>query len=363
MLGSLLNSLPAYVRLRTRLQACALALGLLLRRRWRKRGPRDKPRILFVMERWSGCNPQSGLTNSMHNLVGSLEASELAEARLYHYDWFWHRTKRNTDVGLMRAIARHRPDMLFVSIVPRVTLHPTEGALAVCRRLLGLPVVFVWFDFVVPDVVRKPALTFSRIATASIVLDAPAAVTADPEARGRMLPLWTPQDPRIFRDRGLARDFDVCFLGSRARHPDRLRYLDALRSMGVRLVEGGGSGENYVSVQVYAEAMARSRIVVNFSRRVGMDAHQNKGRVFEAMYCGALLLEQRNPETAHWLEDGVDYLSFETEEELKDRVREMLADDAARERIARNGQRKVMEKYDGRRFWEEVLKAAGVRGS
>ena len=333
--------------------------------RYRIRGRRQRhqrPLVLLVMEKWAGCDPAQGLTNSLHNLAGSMAASGVADHRIFFYDKYARRTGLRSDVGFLRAVARLHPDCVVATIVPGLRLHPSLAAFKACRRVFGAPLVFLWFDFVDTTVVRGLALEHADIAAASVVLDVPQTVTADPGLRQRFLPRWTPQDERVFRDRQLVRDIDVCFLGARERYPDRLAALDKLRGLGIRLHVGGGRREGFLPVEEYARVLARSRIVVNFSRKIdGSKLHQNKGRVFEALHCGALLLEQDNAQTRLWLEDGVDYVSFKDPDDLVAKIAALLADEPRRSAIAANGHAKALTCFSARQFWEGVLDASGVR--
>ena len=88
---------------------------------------------------------------------------------------------------------------------------------------------------------------------------------------------------------------------------------------------------------------------------MSVDRHQLKARVFETMLSGALLLEERNDQTARYFEDGVDYVSFGSEQELVDKIRYYLKNDERRAAIAESGRRKLREKFSGRQFWSRVL--------
>ena len=356
LLGSLLRPLASEAAARARLLG-TLAAARLRRRRQPLR--RSRPHVLFVMERWCDCNPAAGRTNSSHNLVGSLVASGVASHAVFPYDAFHLRARRPAALGLFRAVLRERPDVLVVSVVLGQSICPPPFALELCRRLLGVPVVLVWFDFVLPEV-RALAARWERAGTASVVLDAPT-LAREGAARHRILPMWTPQDPRVFRPREAPRDLDVCFLGSVAPYPERRQAVAALAASGLRVFTGGGQREQPLSLEDYAATLARSRIAVNFSRHWrGPDLRQSKGRVFEALHCGAALLEERNPETAHWLREGEEYAGFDGPGDLMRAVRELLADPARLGRIAAAGRAAAATRFGASRFWESVLQAAGV---
>jgi len=318
---------------------------------------RKRPTILFVMEKWCDCDPARGETNSVHNLVGSLRNAGNADYRLFHFDKYWLKARKPSALGFMRAVARHKPDMAFVMINSGRHLHPSPLSMWLVSRIWRIPLVFCWFDFVSPAV-RPLAMRFSRLAHASLVLDAPHMVTNDATYRKLFIPLWTPQDQTLFRERGLKREIDVCFLGSRRHYPDRQRILGRIRALGVQLFEGGGQREDYIGIDEYASILSRSKIVINFSREIGGSTRdQNKGRVYEGMLCGAMVLEQRNAETAHWFTEGVDLACFGDEEEALERIAWYLTHDRDREAIAANAHAKVTSSYNDGRFWATVISA------
>ena len=328
-------------------------------------GARGISRVLFVMERWCDCDPGRGPTNSSHNLCGSLEASGLADQRRFSYDRYTARTGRRSDVGLIREIARRRPSVVVVTIIPRPWQHPSFVSFWIIRHVLRIPLVFVWFDFANTAVLRKLAWLYSHVATTSLVLDAPEDVARRARYRRRFMPLWTPQDPRIFRPSGtnLPRDIDVCFLGSRAQHPDRQRLLQRLRELPIRLLEGGGQREERLPVEEYAGLLQRSKIVVNFSRALGGSTKdQVKGRVFEATLCGAMLLETQNRQTPHWLDPQTDYVEYRSPDDLVAKEEWYLQHDADRARVARLGCAKAHALYTAVRFWETVLERVQTPG-
>lgn len=334
-------------------------LRILGRRRTRDARPNGsgKPQVLFVMERWCDCDPERGTTNSLHNLCGSLAATGMAEQRRFFYDWFSLRTGHRSDLGLLREIRKKRPSVIVVTVAIGRKKHPAYATLMFIRWVLRIPVVFVWFDFVQKPI-EKLARTYARVAALSIVLDVPVALSSGPLMRRRFLPLWCPQDPRYFcvSDPSRVRDIDVCFLGSRANHPDRRRLLTRLRQLPIRLYEGGGQREQRLSLAEYVDLLQRSKIVVNFSRAIGGSAeHQVKGRVFEVIHCGAMLLETRNRETPHWLEPQTDYVEFDGEDDLVAKVERCLQNEAERNEIALSGFEKSRTMYSASHFWEAVF--------
>jgi spore maturation protein CgeB len=103
----------------------------------------------------------------------------------------------------------------------------------------------------------------------------------------------------------------------------------------------------------YAEILGRSKISINFSYSV--DKHQLKGRVFETMHAGAMLLESSNPQTAALFQDGVDYVSFSDKEDMINKINYYLAHDEERKMIAKSGREKLLRYYNSKLFVKKIL--------
>ena len=96
-----------------------------------------------------------------------------------------------------------------------------------------------------------------------------------------------------------------------------------------------------------------SKIAINFSHST--EGHQLKGRALESMTFGALLLESKNPQIACLFEDGTDYVSFSSKEDLLEKISFYLKNPEERIRIAENGMRKVIELYNPQVYWEKIF--------
>lgn len=146
----------------------------------------------------------------------------------------------------------------------------------------------------------------------------------------------TPLDPEIFRppQPGEAKDMDVAVLGSSEGY--RREIIAALRDrFGPRFVHVGGHmpEDRFVSLEDYAAAIRRARIVVNTQTWPGARV-QVKGRVREVLSCGSFLLEQDNPESREFLE-GSNVVLFRDRTDLMPQIDRFLAHPDEREAVAR----------------------------
>ena len=112
------------------------------------------------------------------------------------------------------------------------------------------------------------------------------------------------------------------------------------------------------SHEQYYEIMAKSKISINFSYSV--DKHQLKGRVFDSMFSGAMLLESENPQTSSLFSEGIDYASFSSKEDLLKKIRYYLEHEDERFKIAENGRKKCLKYYNSKVYWGNVFSRIGL---
>jgi len=315
----------------------------------------DCPNILFVTGKWADFDPRKGPSDAHHNLFASLEATGLAKQTHFFIDDYLLQNPPPYDPALIAQCERERPDVLFISLTRGVDHHASPETLAHIREHLGIKVVGLF-----PDTFdtrsAKHIERYSSVLDLALLQDSYTNVLKAIKDTSKCLPVWTPQDAATFYPSASAPVIDVSFLGSLARYPGRKLALGLLKEAGVSVRVGGGHGESAVPLDEYAAIMRASKIVVNFARPVfDEDGFQCKGRVFEALYSGALLLEQSNPETRRWLTPGVHYVEFETERDLLHLTQHYLTDEPARRRIAEEGHRKAVTAYSATSYWQLVL--------
>jgi hypothetical protein len=169
------------------------------------------------------------------------------------------------------------------------------------------------------------------------------------------LVLLTPVDPRAFKPRPWQkREFGCGFAGTQM-HGERKVLVDA---MGKRLTQIKG-----VSYAEMGRFFSRCRLVLNCPQNGAGTGDHVKGRVLEAGWGGACLLERRNPHTRNWFTPAVDYIEYD--DPLGALVWHDWAEAHSEETrlIAENFRKKVDEHHHPRVFWRHVFTAAGIRCS
>jgi len=308
---------------------------------------RTRPHVLFVTEKWCDCNPEKGLSNNDHNFFGSLESTGLSTQDHFFFDEYCLEHGSHCDEALLQYCISTRPTLLAYTWCDS-SYCPLLTTLHFIRTRLHIPVVAIWWEAV--EMIGK-AIPYVDLNVNLSGHTLPWIVEQE-----KNLLLWTPQDPRVFLDRRKNRDIDVSFIGSvrKSHYVDRHAGLAALKNSGMHVFRAGGQREKPVSIQEYASFFQRSKITLNFS--LGSDGvHHFKGRVLEALLCGAMLLEQTNPETPIWFTPFTDYVPFEDTDDLIEKVRYYLGNEDERQLIATHGHAKAQELYNAMAFWNRIF--------
>lgn len=305
--------------------------------------------IALLMEKFCDLNPSLGVTSANSNLYGSLLSSNIAsKAEIYYYDEYLINNNTNIDSFLINKFSETKPDLIVVSYYPfpNDPRNISFNTFSVFQRM-GIPVVFVWFDMVHRHI-RDLAIKMSHVSRLAVVVD------VNDKINEKFLPLWVPQDTRIFnQDCSIPRDIPVSFVGSTGQYPLRQQYIAAtVHRMPLQVT--GGQREHRLSIEEYGRILKRSKITLNFPEKAD-GSLQLKSRVYETMLCGTLLLEKENNEIKRLFTPMEDYVPFYDVEDLVSKVHYYLNNDQERERIACNGYNKVNVNYNSHLWWKTII--------
>jgi hypothetical protein len=138
------------------------------------------------------------------------------------------------------------------------------------------------------------------------------------------------------------RSIDVAFFGQvnsyRVYRTDFLQVLEKYQKTSV--ISASKSGTSSYSYSEMFEILNRSKLGVNFSRSV-KDAEQLKGRVWEVLLSGSLLLEQKNSQILYFFEPGKHFIFFESPSELEEQIEYFLHHENERRKIAEEGMKRA----------------------
>jgi hypothetical protein len=138
------------------------------------------------------------------------------------------------------------------------------------------------------------------------------------------------------------RSIDLAFFGQVNSYRDyRTDFLEVLEKyQKTSFISASKSGTSSYSYSEMFKILERSKLGVNFSRSV-KDAEQLKGRVWEVLLSGALLLEQKNSQILHFFEPGKHFIFFESPSELQEQIEYFLHHENERRKIAEEGMKRA----------------------
>jgi len=149
----------------------------------------------------------------------------------------------------------------------------------------------------------------------------------------------------LYRNFNLEKIYDVVFIGQN--FGNREEYIKHLISNGVKvLTYGNGWANGRVTQSEMIDIFNKSKIVLNFSSSyANPDLKFLKGRIFEIPSTGAFLLTEICDELEMFFTIGEDLDCFKDKNELLEKVQLYLYDFSLREKIAKKGESKVINKY------------------
>lgn len=314
---------------------------------------REKPHLLLMIYKYNSGNPSFGLSTESNNVTGTLKACGLATFEEFYYDCDYNKFYRDDSLLIDRCIQEKPDAVILSSYSPDNPNQPSLETIKIIREVLGIPVISIWWDSISMNFNRFPCKPTVENSDLNIVIESSISFFDSPH-RSKFVQLWAAQDPEIFFDDFRERDLDVSFIGSVTNYrSNRMEYMSYLDQQDINLYFGRGK-EKPLTYMEYADIFRRSKMSINFSASTSIH-HQIKGRVFEVMLCGSLLLETENNETNKFFTPMVDYIPFSSKEDLLDKVHYFLEHEEERKQIASNGYNKALEQYNCARFWERVL--------
>lgn len=312
---------------------------------------RRKPLALFIGDYWCAGQPRMGISEWEGNIANSLDSTGLVDVACFHMDKSYYMNGKRGDQDLVLWVSENAPDYIVLIIYKPLGSDPTVIHPDTLRVLnsFGIPIITIWGDLEAPEQ-RDIARTVSPFTHVNIG-------TANKDATESVgfKYMHVPKDSRIWNNPNLERDIDVLFYGSYGLgREERQEALQYLLDNGIKLICGGSEGRDHFSTEDYAMGYKRAKIAISFSKAHGMNVIN--ARPFEAMSCGAMLLEQESPEMEKLFTKDVDYKEWLSPVDLLQKVRYYLDHEEERNSIAISGQRKIEELYSANSFWKEVLK-------
>ncbi len=260
-----------------------------------------KKTVLFICDYYCASNPKMGISEWETGLWKSLESLDEYEIARFHPDKYYHTTGKHCDEALLQAIDRVKPDYV-VAVIYKALGTPVTISLPTLSSI-NCPIISIWGDLEADE--QQALCKGLEIFFWKIVATANKSV-AD---RFGYTYLHVPRDSRIFNNPTKERDIDIVFSGSYGYgREERQEAMLHLLNNGIKLVHGGSEGGDHFTTEEYADRYKRAKLALSFSKARGMNVVN--ARPFEAMSCGAMLLEQESLELAKLYTPFVDYVPW-----------------------------------------------------
>jgi len=311
--------------------------------------PQPRVHVTFLIEKYTHGYGTSGLSINLDNLVATLAATGLATYDVVHYDERFHegRPLRPEDLAPPPGTAAH----LLVCTCHYHSHANPDVALLRAAKANGSKVAFVWLD----KKISRSTPAYHDVADVNVVLD------GNDFELPNAWPVFTPKNPVWFHDPGLPRDIDVSLVGE-------VRYLGQRKAYAARLARedripvevfptSAADTGRALSLAEYARIYQRSKISIALTKDA---VRQLKGRVFEILHCGALLVCDVNHHLDAYFRAGRDYVVYRDYEDLVRKCAYYLAHEDERAAIARAGHARATRFCSHHVFWRGLLARAGA---
>ena len=303
----------------------------------------NKKNVLFISEKWSDGKPNSNLTNSYHNFFSTFKYS-LPEYNfnLIHYDECFVNHQTHIDKILPKIYNKYKPDIVFILLLLNSPLNPSMETIEFLKKNKCF-VCFLW-----PDIQmlfgQKELMEYNKVSDLHVSFASEGNIKNNDV---EIMWMWTPEDKKLYYP-NKHQDIPVSFIGS-TRYKDRQDYLNFIISKNIPIAIEGGQREKNLTAEQYASLIRRSQITLNFSQSPGGN-HQLKGRVFEATASKCLLMENKNDITPTFFEPNKEYIQFDGNNDLVEKLLYYITMDKERNTIAENGFNKYQEHYKNSRI-------------
>jgi hypothetical protein len=269
-------------------------------------------------------------------------------------------------IKLVKFINNTCPDLVIFSSYSsnekREITQPNETLLEAIKKKFINKFVAIWWD-TCSDEFDRDLIKNTSVFDLNIIIDNPLFALEKKSSINyyNFLSLFCP-----FKVEGLffpdKKNIDVSFIGqSNGFRKSRKEYLDYLliNKENLNIFILTKERNNQFSYKEYVSVINKSKIGINFSSSQNSD--QLKGRIFEIMLSGALLLESKNDQILEYFEENVDFVFFDSKEDLLNKINYYTDNENERLKIANNGREKVIKYYNSNIFWEKIFKGLELK--
>lgn len=176
------------------------------------------------------------------------------------------------------------------------------------------------------------------------------------------LPIYLPEgaNPDLHKPLNTEKTIDVSFVGQR--YGNREETIRRLEEAGIR-VEAYGYGwpAGPLTTEAMVELYSRSRINLGFGGVIGhTDTYCLKGRDFEVPMSGGLYVTEYHPELATVYDLGREIVTYDGFEDLRDKIRDLLAHPEKAEEIRQRGYQRALQDHSWEKRFEKIFRLLGL---
>lgn len=343
--------------------------GLLIREKCSETASPIYDRALLIYDLHEDLDRNRNLSVLKGLLVDPLKRSGIFKeiTCLYREAMFENGVEKWTD-ELLNECKKNKPE-LVVFHIPFCYHEQVAAALRYIRDDLNIPVLGFTTDLTTLlggayTRFKKYYDSYIACMTKTLSID-----TSNPSSNysGEFIIGFAIADYQLFNPSLYKKDIDVSFTGSIAQwttigntsRKDYLEYLKPkLEKFGISYSFTDSSGRA-MPIEDYAKIANRSKMIINFSQTTDGNRHM-KGRVFEVLGSGALLLEEKGPDTCRFLDPGKDYIEFGDPEDLFNKICYFVNNSIERKKIASCGHRKAIKVYNEDNLIRYILDELGI---
>lgn len=319
---------------------------------------RQKPHLLILRNHFYAKGSAQISTEQLH-LDNTLRECGLATFQTLTYDKDL-KLSPGCDLQLIQTCATTRPSAIILSSWSQAMHQPRLGTIQFIREHMGIPVAALWWDTCSQNFGSTLEPLLEQFDT-HVLMDNPRQyfINQNSPYASRIVPLWTPQCPSLFPT-SVERDIPVSFLGQTSSYRShRQEVIDHLVDQGINGYFSTKDRNAQVSHEEYAALLSRSKMSINFSYSVS--SHQLKGRVFDVLLSGAMLLESENDQTSAFFRPMQEYVPFASKEDLVEKIGYFLKHEDELRDIAAQGKAVALKKYGIEQFWSQLLAKLELR--
>ena len=280
---------------------------------------------------------------------------------------FYFSEYANPEAALLAYCSRFQPQAIMLSInnwPPEKSGPPTVKAFQILKSQFNIPITMFWFDIHVQQFVQL-LINYSSIADLHVMFGAHTTSHIPLPTGIKYIYAGLPFENCYSNLPNVNKDIDIGFLGTSWKN--RAPYITALSERGFNIYTAGGllpkdstivpySKENtsWMPYTDYLALISRLKISLNFSQ-LAEGRSQVRARVWETLLCRSLLFEEDNLTTPEYFTPYIDYVPFNSVEDLIFKIEYYLEHEEECDNIRYQGWETVNKCYSATVFWQNIF--------